>query len=101
MVVRGIGAVGLRATEVLFESSSEGVLFSSAEGSVQAANRAAGTTLDRDPDEMTGLTLEGPDGLADQEDPRWSILAADAIAPARPSASSVCAEATGGSPISR
>ena len=77
MVVPDIGAVGLRASHVLFESTSEGVLFSSADGTVQAANRAAGTTLDRDPDEMAGLTLEGPDGLADQEDPRWSILAAE------------------------
>jgi diguanylate cyclase (GGDEF)-like protein/PAS domain S-box-containing protein len=71
------GAVGQAATRVLFESTSEGILFASAEGRVVAANPAATLMLDRELTQTVGLALHGPEGLLDEEDPRGSLLAAE------------------------
>jgi diguanylate cyclase (GGDEF)-like protein/PAS domain S-box-containing protein len=74
MVVRDTEAVGLTAYHVLFEHSSEGVLFSSRDGLITAANPAACALLDISAEE---ICRAGFDALVDQEDPRWGILLAE------------------------
>jgi diguanylate cyclase (GGDEF)-like protein/PAS domain S-box-containing protein len=66
--------IGTSAYRVMFEHSSEGVLFSMPEGPIIAANPAAGAMLGRTPDEICRL---GNEGLFDQEDPRWKLGVAE------------------------
>jgi diguanylate cyclase (GGDEF)-like protein/PAS domain S-box-containing protein len=65
---------GTSAYRVMFEHSSEGVLFSLPDGRIIAASPAAGAMLGRTPDEICGL---GHEGLFDQEDPRWKLGVAE------------------------
>jgi diguanylate cyclase (GGDEF)-like protein/PAS domain S-box-containing protein len=74
MVVQDTEMVGLAAYRVLFEHSSEGVLFSTPEGRITAANPAACAMLAMSGEEICRL---GRDGLVDQEDPRWTIALAE------------------------
>jgi diguanylate cyclase (GGDEF)-like protein/PAS domain S-box-containing protein len=62
--------IGVTAYRVVFEHSSEGVLFSLPDGRIIAANPAAGAMLGLSPDEICTL---GHTGLFDQEDPRWKL----------------------------
>ena len=62
--------IGVASYRVMFEHSSEGVLFSMPDGRITAANPAAGAMLGRTPEEICRL---GHTGLFDQEDPRWKI----------------------------
>ena len=74
MAVRETGTVGSAAYRVLFEHSSEGVLFCTHDGRITAANPAAAAMLDMGVDEICRL---GRDGLIDQEDPRWDLAVAE------------------------
>lgn len=74
MVVQGTETVGTAAYRVLFEHNSEGVLFSTPDGRITAANPAACAMLDMSGEEICRL---GRDGLVDQEDPRWKIAVAE------------------------
>jgi len=67
-------AVGMAAFRVMFEHSSEGVLFCAQDGRISAANPAACAMLDMSAAEICRL---GRDGLVDQEDPRWDIAVAE------------------------
>ncbi len=66
--------IGLASYRVMFEHSSEGVLFSMPDGRITAANPAAGAMLGRTPEEICRL---GHTGLFDPEDPRWKIGVAE------------------------
>jgi diguanylate cyclase (GGDEF)-like protein/PAS domain S-box-containing protein len=66
--------IGVTAYRVMFEHSSEGVLFSTPGGRITAANPAAGAMLGRTLEELCRL---GHTGLFDQEDPRWKIGVAE------------------------
>jgi diguanylate cyclase (GGDEF)-like protein/PAS domain S-box-containing protein len=74
MVLQDTKAVGIAAFRVMFEQSSEGVLFWTQEGRITAANPAACAMLDLRAEEICRL---GRDGLVDQEDPRWDIAVAE------------------------
>ncbi len=74
MAVRETETVGSAAYRVLFEHSSEGVLFCTQDGRITAANPAAAAMLDMGPEEICRL---GRDGLIDQEDPRWDLAVAE------------------------
>jgi diguanylate cyclase (GGDEF)-like protein/PAS domain S-box-containing protein len=74
MVVQDTETVGLAAYRVLFEHNPEGVLFSTPDGRISAANPAACALLDMSGEEICRL---GRDGLVDQEDPRWTIAVAE------------------------
>jgi PAS domain S-box-containing protein len=74
MVVQDTETVGLAAYRVLFEHNPEGVLFSTPDGRISAANPAACALLDMSGEEICQL---GRDGLVDQEDPRWTIAVAE------------------------
>ena len=58
----------------MFEHSSDGVLFSTPDGRIGAANPAACALLEMTSEEICRL---GTDGLVDQEDPRWQIAVAE------------------------
>jgi diguanylate cyclase (GGDEF)-like protein/PAS domain S-box-containing protein len=68
------GKLGTSAYRVMFEHSSEGVLFSLPDGRITAANPAAGAMLGLAPDEICRL---GHAGIFDQEDPRWKLGVAE------------------------
>jgi diguanylate cyclase (GGDEF)-like protein/PAS domain S-box-containing protein len=68
------GQVGDAAYRAMFEHTSEGVLFSLADGRITAANPAACNLLDLEAETICRLGL---DGVFDQEDPRWSIGVAE------------------------
>jgi diguanylate cyclase (GGDEF)-like protein/PAS domain S-box-containing protein len=74
MAVRDTEAVGLAASRVLFDHSSDGVLFSSPDGLITAANPAACALLEASTEE---ICVAGFEDLADQDDPRWGILLAE------------------------
>ncbi len=74
MAVRETETVGSAAYRVLFEHSSEGVLFCTQDGRITAANPAAAAMLDMGAEEICRL---GRDGLIDQEDPRWDLAVAE------------------------
>jgi diguanylate cyclase (GGDEF)-like protein/PAS domain S-box-containing protein len=74
MVVQDTDTVGLAAYRALFTRSSEGVLFCGEDGRITAVNPAACAMLDMDAEAICAL---GRDGLVDQEDPRWTIAAAE------------------------
>ncbi len=74
MAVRETDTVGSAAYRVLFEHSSEGVLFCTQDGRITAANPAAAAMLDMGAEEICRL---GRDGLIDQEDPRWDLAVAE------------------------
>jgi PAS domain-containing protein len=62
MVVQDTETVGLAAYRVLFEHNPEGVLFSTPDGRISAANPAACALLDMSGEEICQL---GRDGLVD------------------------------------
>jgi len=66
--------VGVSAYRVMFEHSSEGVLLSTVDGRITAANPAAGAMLGHTLDEICRL---GHAGLFDEEDPRWKLGVAE------------------------
>ena len=66
--------IGVSAYRVMFEHSSEGVLFSTPDGRITAANPAAGAMLGLTSDEICKM---GHTGLFDQEDPRWKLGVAE------------------------
>jgi diguanylate cyclase (GGDEF)-like protein/PAS domain S-box-containing protein len=77
MVIQGtlpLETLGLAAYRVMFEHSSEGVLFSTPDGRIMAANPAACAMLDRSAEEICQL---GQEGLVDPEDPRFRIAVAE------------------------
>jgi diguanylate cyclase (GGDEF)-like protein/PAS domain S-box-containing protein len=74
MVLQDTKAVGIAAFQVMFEHSSEGVLFCSEDGRITAANPAACAMLDMSAEEICRL---GRERLVDQEDPRWDIAVAE------------------------
>ncbi len=74
MVVQDTGTVGVTASRVLFEHSSDGVLFFTPNGRITAVNPAACALLDMSADE---ICRRGCEGLVDQEDPRWKIAVAE------------------------
>jgi diguanylate cyclase (GGDEF)-like protein/PAS domain S-box-containing protein len=73
MVLQDTKAVGMAAFHVMFEHSSEGVLFGTQDGQITAANPAACAMLDMSAEEICRL---GRERLVDQEDPRWDIAVA-------------------------
>lgn len=77
MVAQGADAVGLAAYRVVFAHSSDGVLLHTVDGRVHAANPAACTMLDLSQAQICGRPFDGPDGLVDQEDPRWALAVAE------------------------
>jgi hypothetical protein len=68
----GLGILARRVR--LSAVNPEGVLFSTPDGRISAANPAACALLDRSGKEISRL---GCDGLVDQEDPRWTIAVAE------------------------
>ena len=66
--------VGLAAYRIMFEHSTEGVIFSTLDGTITAVNPAACATLDMAAEDICRLGL---DGLVDREDPRWEIALAE------------------------
>jgi len=74
MVVQDTESVGIAAYRVLFEHNTEGILLSSPNGQITAANPAACALLDMSAEEICQL---GCDGVVDQEDPRWRIAVAE------------------------
>ena len=74
MVTQDAGTLGIAAYQVLFEHSSDGVLFSTPDGRVTAANPAACGLLDRSVEELCALA---PDALMDPDDPRWGLALAE------------------------
>ena len=74
MVAQDTETVGLAGYRILFERSSEGVLFCTQDGQITAANPAACAMLDMTAEEISTL---GRDGLVDEEDPRWDIAVAE------------------------
>src|SRR5271157_5524924 len=66
--------IGVSAYRVMFEHSSEGVLFSTPDGRITAANSAAGAMLGLTSGEICKL---GDTDLFDQEDPRWKLGVAE------------------------
>ena len=66
--------VGMAAYHAMFEHTCEGVLFSTRDGHVTAANPAASTLLGLGADEICKL---GMAGLVDHEDPRWGLALAE------------------------
>ncbi len=66
--------IGVSAYRVMLEHSSEGVLLSTADGRITAANPAAGAMLGHTLDEICRL---GHAGLFDEEDPRWKLGVAE------------------------
>lgn len=70
MVIQDAGTLAITAYRVMFEHSTDGVLFATAEGHITAANPAACALLDHSPEELCRL---GRDGLVDHEDPRWRL----------------------------
>jgi diguanylate cyclase (GGDEF)-like protein/PAS domain S-box-containing protein len=63
-------AVGLAAYRSLYENSPHGVMFSTPDGEIRAANAAACALLDYSEEEILVL---GRDGIADTDDPRWRL----------------------------
>jgi len=66
--------VGIAAYHAMFEHTSEGVLFSTPDGRITAANPAAAALLGLGRDEICRL---GMAGLVDHEDPRWGLAIAE------------------------
>jgi diguanylate cyclase (GGDEF)-like protein/PAS domain S-box-containing protein len=66
--------VRIAAYHAMFEHTSEGVLFSTPDGRITAANPAAAALLALDAEEICRL---GMAGLVDQEDPRWGLALAE------------------------
>ena len=65
---------GMAAYHAMFEHTSEGVLFSTQDGRITAANPAASTLLGLGAEEICQL---GMAGLVDHEDPRWGLALAE------------------------
>ena len=70
----GAERVGIAAYHAMFEHTSEGVLFSTPDGRVTAANPAAAVLLGLGRDDICKL---GMAGLVDHEDPRWGLAIAE------------------------
>jgi diguanylate cyclase (GGDEF)-like protein/PAS domain S-box-containing protein len=68
------GRAGMAAYHAMFEHTCEGVLFSTPDGHVTAANPAASTLLGLRAEEICKL---GMAGLVDHEDPRWGLALAE------------------------
>ena len=66
--------LGMAAYHAMFEHTSEGVLFSTPDGRITAANPAAAALLGLGPDDICRL---GMAGLVDHEDPRWGLAIAE------------------------
>jgi len=75
--MQGTEAVGLAAYRVVFEHSPDGVLFHTADGRVTAANPAACAMLDLSHEQICALSFDGPSGVVDAEDPRWTLALAE------------------------
>jgi len=75
--MQGTEAVGLAAYRVVFEHSPDGVIFHTADGRVTAANPAACTMLDLSHEQICGRSFDGPSGVVDAEDPRWTLALAE------------------------
>ena len=66
--------VGIAAYHAMFDHTSEGVLFSTPDGRITAANPAATALLGLSRDDICRL---GMAGLVDHEDPRWELAIAE------------------------
>ena len=67
-------SVGLDAYRTLYEHSPDGIMFSSPDGAIVAANAAACAMLGMSEEQICAL---GRDGIADTEDPRWAMRIAE------------------------
>jgi diguanylate cyclase (GGDEF)-like protein/PAS domain S-box-containing protein len=74
MVVHHMEAVGPAGSRILFEHSSDGVLFVTEDGRIAAANPAACELLETSLEELSAMCF---DELLDPDDPRWNIAAAE------------------------